>query len=133
MSVPPDDFDPNNVEDDDEQYVVWQGPGEPPEWFYDAAGLLAELDERDSVFLEVQGGLGEPFPDASGNFAGGVERHDDGTYTLMLHAFDEDTGEDLYYMLDNWDHQSLIDFQGYTEDYYANIAFWDDKYSLVNI
>lgn len=125
MSVPPDQFDSDNEDeipdDDEEQLVVWEGRGNPPDWFYNAAEILAELDNRDSVFLEIDGGLGA------------VEKHDDGTYSLVLHGYDEDSGEDLYWSMDDWDYESLMDFYNYIEDNYDDVAFWAENYSIAQL
>lgn len=130
-SVPPDDFNDGEPPDDsedsfeedfDRDYVAWHAESDPPDWFYNAADILGELEDRDSVFLEVQGGLGAATRD---EFSG--------EYTLTLHAYDEDTGEDLYFEFDGWTKDDLLDFYDYIEDYYADSSFWSENYSLAGL
>lgn len=129
MSVPPDNFDGEPPDDEetfeedfDSEFVPWRAEYDPPEWFADAAGILGELEDRDSVFLEVQGGMGAAYRD---EFSG--------DYTLTLHAYDEDTGEDLYFEFNGWSKEDLLDFYDYVEDYYADSSFWSENYSLAKL
>jgi hypothetical protein len=122
VSVPPDQFDENGnpiePEDEpdtfDEEFVAWREESDPPWWFETNAEIFWQLDNRDSVFLEVQGGLGS------------VERLDDGSYSLQIHGYDEDAGEDLYFDLTGMDYDELMDFYDYIVDYYDDTAFWPD-------
>lgn len=131
MSVPPDEFDDGEPPDDDDsfeedfdqEYVAWRAEGEPPEWFYNSGEILGEIEARDSMFLEVQGGI---TPESLG-------LDEFGEYHLVIHGFDEDTGEDMYFSFDGWTKDDLLDFYDYIEDYYADGAFWSENYSLAAI
>lgn len=126
MSVPPDNFDGEPPDDSDdyfpEDFVAWRAEGDPPEWFFNSADIIGWIEDRDSTFLEVQGGLGAASRD---EFTG--------EYTLTIHAFDEDTGEEEYFLFDGWDKDELLAFYDYLEDYYADASFWSENYSLGNI
>lgn len=131
MSVPPDQFDDGEPPDDEEiseddfsdEFIAWRADSDPPEWFENAANLLGELEDRDSVMLDVNGGI---TPESLG-------LDEFGEYHLVMHGFDEDTGEDLYWEFDGWTYDQLMDFYDYIEDYYADVAFWSENYSLANI
>lgn len=126
MSVPPDDFDGNGEEPPDEEFeesyedsfdsefVAWRENSDVPWWFENNSELFYQLDNRESVFLEVQGGLGS------------VQKNDDGTYNLQIHGYDEDTGEDLYFNMEGMDYDEYMDFYDYILDYYDDSAFWPD-------
>lgn len=118
MSVPPDQFDENGEpiepEEPEEEFVEWRADSDPEWWFAPNSELFYQLDNRESVFLEVQGGLGA------------IEKSDDGSYSLQIHGYDEDTGEDLYFDLYGMDYDDLMDFYDYIVDYYDDVAFWPD-------
>lgn len=119
MSIPPDQFDENGnpIEPDesfDAEFVAYRGNDDMPEWFERSSELFYQLDNRESVFLEVNGGIGT------------VEKDEFGNYSLIVHGFDNDTGEDFYQEIDNWSYDELMDFYNYIYDYYDDVAFWPD-------
>lgn len=125
MSVPPDQFDEdgNPIEPEDDSfeedyetdYVPWQGVGSsPPNWFSENVDFFGELQDRDSVFLEVFGGLGS------------VEKFEDGTYEVTLRGYDEDTGEEFFWEMRGYDHDQLMDFYDYINEAYGDVSFWGE-------
>lgn len=131
MSVPPDDFDGEPPDDDqeypdnefDQEYIAWRGDGDAPEWFLNSGDILSWIEERDSTFLEVQGGI---TPESLG-------LDEFGEYHLTIHALDEDINEEAYFSFDGWTKDDLLAFYDYIEDYYADAAFWSENYSLARI
>ena len=131
MSVPPDDFDGEPPDDDQEyfdndfetEFIEWRGTGDAPDWFLNSGDILSWIEERDSTFLEVQGGI---TPEALG-------LDEFGEYHLVIHALDEDINEEAYFSFDGWTKQDLLDFYDYIEDYYPDAAFWSENYSLANV
>jgi len=132
MSVPPDDFDgepPDDGEEyyesdyDSDEYIEWRGIGDPPEWFLNSGDILGWIEERDSTFLEVQGGI---TPESLGI-------DDFGEYHLTIHALDEDVNEEAYFSFDGWTKEDLLNFYDYIEEYYPDAAFWSENYSLAKV
>jgi hypothetical protein len=134
-TVPPDDSDngeqPPFSEDEFEQFdqnfsenfIEWYGEGDAPEWFLNSGDILSWIEEKDSTFLEVQGGI---TPESLG-------LDEFGEYHIVLHAMDEDTGDEAYFSFNGWSKEDLLDFYDYIEDYYADAAFWSENYSLAKV
>lgn len=119
MSIPPDQFDEdgNSIEPEDSEpeieddYVAWRADSDPPDWFYAAGDILGELEERDAVNLNI-----DPY---ESDFNNGI---------VVLHGYDEDTGEDLYWQKD-WTKDEWMEFYYYTLDYYDDAAYWSEDYT----
>lgn len=118
MSVPPDQFDENGDEQQpesiDDEFVAWRADSEPPDWFLESGNFFGELDDRESVFLSVYGGLGA------------VETDELGNYSFVIRGYDEDSGEDLFWNFSSWDRETIQEFTDYIDAYYDSVAFWPD-------
>ena len=116
MSVPPDQFDDGEPPDEpeqqfDEEFVAWRADSDPPDWFYQAGDILGELEERDTVNLNI-----DPY---TSDFESGL---------IVLHGYDEDTGEDLYWQKE-WTKDEWMEFYYYTLDYYDEDGYWSEDYT----
>jgi hypothetical protein len=119
VSVPPDQFDDGEPPDDEEtpeeefsrEFVAWREDSDPPDWFYSAGDILGELEERQTVNLNI-----DPY---ESNFDTGH---------IVLHGYDEDTGEDLYWAKD-WTKDEWMEFYYYTLDYYDDEGYWSEDYT----
>jgi hypothetical protein len=115
VSVPPDQFDENGepIEPDtfDEGFVAWRADSDPPEWFYQAGDILGFIEEHDAVNLNI-----DPYDS------------DFTTNAVVLHTYDEDTGDEMYWPARYWSKEDWMEFYDYTSEYY-DTAFWSEHYT----